>query len=100
MGFVYMMTNQHHSVIYTGSTADIVERTLSHKKGVHPDAFTLKYKCFKLVWYEEEQDMRSALDREYPMKRWRREWKENLISSVNPEWKDLSEGWHDAFDLQ
>ncbi len=100
MSYVYMMTNKRHTVLYIGSTIDIVERTLAHKKGLFERAFTLKYKCFKLVWYEEQQDQSAALDQEYRMKRWRREWKENLINTSNPEWKDLSVGWYEEQDLQ
>ncbi len=100
MRYVYIMTNKGNTVLYIGSTVDIVARTLEHKQGAYPDAFTRKYKCFKLVWYVEYQDHTEATDQEYRMKRWRRDWKEALINSVNPEWKDLSEGWHEEADLR
>ncbi len=100
MRYVYIMTNKVNTVLYIGSTSDIVARTLGHKKEVYPDAFTRRYRCFKLVWYEEYHDHTEAVDQEYRMKRWRRDWKEALINSVNPEWKDLSEGWYTEADMR
>ena len=100
MYYVYFMTNKRDTVIYTGSCDDLVIRTLGHKTGTFPDAFTLKYKCFKLVWYEEHEDLFAARRREYVLKRWRREWKEDLINTMNPEWRDLSDGWYGEEDLK
>jgi len=93
MFHVYFMTNAGNTVIYTGSTVDLRERVLGHKAGAYPDAFTLKYRCFKLVWYGEYSTLEEARANEYRIKRWRREWKERLINELNPEWNDLSEGW-------
>ena len=52
-----------------------------------------------LVWFEEVGSYSDALEKERQVKRWRRAWKEELINSVNPEWKDLSNGWYDASDF-
>ena len=100
MAYVYIMTNKRRTVLYIGSTPDIAGRTLEHKLGLYEKAFTLKYKCFLLVWYEEHEDLSTARDQEYRMKRWRRAWKEAAINALNPEWKDLSAGWYEAEDLQ
>ena len=65
-----------------------------HKTKEHP-GFTAKFNCNKLVYFEEFDDIEVAIKREKQLKRYRREWKENLINKINPEWKDLSEGWYD-----
>ena len=93
MAHVYIMTNAGATVLYTGSTIDLVARVLGHKSGVLSDAFTLKYKCFKLVWHEELASISDARQREYRIKRWRRDWKIRLIEELNPQWLDLSDGW-------
>ena len=99
MAYVYLMTNKGRTVLYTGATVDVEQRTLEHKKGIYERAFALKYKCFLLVWFEEVDSYSDALEKERQVKRWRRAWKEDLVNSVNPEWKDLSDGWYDASDL-
>ncbi len=93
MFYVYFMSNSGHGVIYTGSTVNLPDRVFAHKNGAFPDAFTLKYNCFLLVWYEEHISLAEARKREYLIKRWRRDWKERLINEMNPQWKDLSESW-------
>ncbi len=99
MAYVYILTNKRRTVLYTGATVDIEERTLEHKTGFYERAFTLKYRCFYLVWFEEVDDYGSALEKERQVKRWRKAWKHELVESVNPEWKDLSEGWYSSEDL-
>ena len=98
--WVYIMTNKRHTARYVGMTTDLDLRSLKHKNGVYENAFTKKYKCSKLVWYEEQSDLETALRQERRLKRWRREWKEQLINAMNPEWKDLSEERHDKRDLE
>ena len=55
------------------------------------DGFTKKYNLTRLVYFEETSDVQSAIEREKQLKNWHREWKMNLISRFNPDWKDLSE---------
>jgi putative endonuclease len=66
-----------------------------HKSGV-VDGFTKKYKCYRLVYYESFAYIREAIAREKELKTWRREKKNALIETMNPEWKDLSEGWYEV----
>lgn len=89
--FVYIITNKNNTVLYTGFTDDIERRVYEHREKIYK-GFTAKYNCFKLLYFEEFKDKDSALYREKQLKKYRREWKENLIYSVNPEWQDLYEG--------
>ncbi|MBP6390538.1 MAG: GIY-YIG nuclease family protein [Flavobacteriales bacterium] len=97
--WVYIMTNKRHNVLYVGVTSDLEGRVLEHKKGVHPTAFTLRYQCHELVWFQEFDDIEEAIAQEKRIKRWRRAWKDELIIKLNPEWKDLSDGWYNPRDL-
>ena len=97
--FVYMMTNQYRTVLYTGVTSDLEQRVFQHKTKEYL-GFTAKYNCDRLVYLEEFEEVEAAIKREKQLKRYRREWKENLINKINPEWKDLSEGWYDQKSIQ
>jgi putative endonuclease len=44
---------------------------------------------FILVWFECYDDIINAIAREKELKKWRRDWKINLIEKSNPEWVDL-----------
>ncbi|CAG0909156.1 unnamed protein product [Cyprideis torosa] len=89
--FVYMLTNRHHTVIYTGSTYLLSKRTQEHRDNRDTRAFTARYNCHKLVWYEVLPDLETALKREKQIKRYSRKLKEQMISEMNPEWLDLAE---------
>ena len=54
------------------------------------DGFTKKYEVHLLVWYDHTENIESAIQKEKQIKKWKREWKLNLIEQENPEWKDLS----------
>lgn len=88
--YVYILSNPHHTVFYTGFTDDLDRRVYEHKHQLLP-GFTKKYNCHQLLYYEEFLDAESALHREKQLKRYKKEWKENLINSINPEWRDLYE---------
>ena len=90
MFFVYILTNWDNKVYYTGFTDDLERRIYEHKHKLLP-GFTAKYNCNKLVYFEEFPDAADALHREKQIKRYKRSWKENLITSINPEWRDLYE---------
>ena len=85
------MTN-NSKTLYIGMTNNLERRVYEHKNSL-VKGFTSKYKITKLVYYEMTNDVNTALNREKQLKNWRREWKINLIESLNPEWKDLSEEW-------
>ena len=88
--FVYMMSNYTNSVLYIGVTNDLVRRTAEHKSHII-DGFTNKYNCNKLVYYEEFENISDAIQREKQLKRWHREWKNNIVATLNPQWSDLAE---------
>ena len=90
-GYIYFVTNKYNSVVYTGVTNSLVRRSAEH--GEHSGAeFTKKYNCDKLVYYEVFPDIEQAIAREKQLKHFKREWKDQLVNAVNPEWRDLSEG--------
>lgn len=85
---VYIMTNAHNTVLYTGVTNHLARRVYEHKNGLG-GIFTKKYNIVKLVYYEVTDDVNSALAREKQIKGGSRKKKESLIKSMNAEWKDL-----------
>ena len=74
--------------MYIGVTNDLIRRVYEHKMNLI-DGFTKKYNCHKLVWFQQTNDITSAIAQEKKMKKWKRKYKENLIRQMNPEWKDL-----------
>ena len=88
--FVYILTNKSDKVLYIGVTNDLERRVYEHKNKM-VDGFRKKYNLNKLVYFDPTTDVRTAVEREKQLKNWHRDWKINLISGFNPEWKDLSE---------
>ena len=74
--------------MYIGITNDLKRRVYEHKTGF-PDGFTKKYSVHKLVYFENCHDVYAAIEREKQLKSWRREKKNALVESVNPEWKEI-----------
>ena len=85
---VYIISNQHNNVLYIGITSNLVQRIYQHKEKFI-EGFSAKYNLTKLVYFEQFNDMEDAILREKELKRWRREWKDELIDKMNPSWKDL-----------
>jgi|SRR5690554_2039274 len=77
--FIYIMSNKPKGVIYIGVTDNIDERVKEHKLKVHQHSFTAKYNCDNLVYFEEYDNDKGALIRERRMKKWKRDWKIELI---------------------
>jgi len=90
--YVYILTNKNDKVMYVGVTNNLERRVYEHKAKMVL-GFTEKYNVNKLVYFEETNDVNVAISREKKIKKWRREKKNNLVVAVNPEWKDLSDGW-------
>ena len=82
------MSSCNDTTLYVGVTDNLEARVLEHRTG-HEQGFTHKYKCHKLVYFEEFSDVNQAIDREKQLKRWRREKKDYLIDLKNKERIDL-----------
>ena len=93
MYYVYILTNWDDSVIYIGVTGNLERRLYEHKNKL-ADGFTKKYNVNKLVYFESTSDVYSALSREKQLKKWTRVKKNQLVETLNPEWKDMSLSWN------
>ena len=91
--YIYILTNKHNTTFYIGITNYLLRRVKEHKQG-HSKSFTKKYNLMKLVYYELTNDITIAIKREKQLKRWRKQWKIDLIEQVNPNWEDL---YHDIY---
>ena len=87
--FVYILVSRSGNALYTGMTNDLRRRLGQHQQG-QTGAHTQKYRIRKLVYFEVHDDLETALLREKRIKRWHRQWKIDLIQSVNPSWRDLA----------
>jgi putative endonuclease len=90
-GFIYILTNDNNSVLYTGVTSNLKDRLIQHKNKKHSNSFTARYNLRKLIYYERLQTIGEAIKREKQIKGGSRRKKIDLINSMNPEWNDLSE---------
>ncbi len=88
-GYVYIMTNTHHNVLYVGVTSNLLRRVNQHKSHWYRKSFTDRYNVEKLVYYEVFDRIADAIMREKQIKKFRRDKKVALINAINSEWKDL-----------
>ncbi|MCL4365761.1 GIY-YIG nuclease family protein [Patescibacteria group bacterium] len=88
MFYIYIMASQKNGTLYIGVTSNLVQRVYQHKNGL-ADGFTKKYNVHLLVYYENIENVASAIQREKALKAWRRQWKIDLIEKSNPSWRDL-----------
>ncbi len=88
------MTNKPNGVLYIGVTDNIDERVKEHKLKIYQKSFTAKYNCDKLVYFEAFENGDKAVKREKQFKKWKRDWKIQLIEEMNPSWMDLSMNWN------
>jgi len=86
--YIYIITNDRNTVLYTGVTNDLVRRCHEHRMGLIP-GFSKKYNLKKLVYYELFDDINMSIIREKQLKGITREKKNALIDQFNPKWKDL-----------
>jgi putative endonuclease len=87
--YVYILASRKHGTLYVGITRDLIRRAWQHKQKV-VRGFTERYGVHKLVYFEIFEDPVSAIAREKQLKKWKREWKLQLIEKSNPAWADLS----------
>lgn len=86
--FVYILTNDRRTTLYTGVTNDLVRRIHQHKQKAIPD-FTSRYNLDRLVYYEDTNDVVAAITREKQIKAGSRRRKIDLVNRLNPDWRDL-----------
>jgi len=86
--YVYIITNISNTILYIGVTNNLERRMYEHKMKI-ADGYSKKYSLFKLVYYEENTNIESAIVREKQLKRWHRDWKYNLIKTKNPGFVDI-----------
>ena len=96
--YVYILTNRS-GTLYTGVTNNLMRRLTEHKRGVTP-GFATRYRIDRLVYFEETTDVHAALQREKQIKAWTRKKRIDLINSMNPTWRELSEDWFDSWTGQ
>jgi len=86
--YVYILASKKHGTLYIGVTNDLIKRIFEHKNDL-VEGFTKKYGVHQLVYFEQTSNINSAITREKQIKKWRRQWKIELIEENNPEWMDL-----------
>ncbi len=90
--YVYILSNKNRTVLYIGVTNDLERRMAEHKNGIG-SSFTKKYNAHELLFYEIHNDITQAITREKQLKEWKREWKMDLIKTMNIEMLDLAFDW-------
>ena len=88
------MSNKNRTTLYIGVTSDLECRVWEHKNG-EGSQFTKRYNLVDLLYFEVEDNIKHAIEREKQLKNWHREWKWNLVLKKNPELKDLAADWYD-----
>ena len=86
--YVYILASKRNGTLYIGVTSDLIKRIHEHKNNA-VESFTKKYNVHDLVYFEQTEDVESAIKREKQLKAWKRDWKLQLIENSNPGWKDL-----------
>lgn len=87
--YVYIMASGRNGTLYIGLTNDLGRRAHEHRSD-WAEGFTKKYGVKTLVYYEAFNDVYAAIHRETQLKKYKREWKLNLIEERNPDWLDLA----------
>lgn len=91
---VYILTNKRNGTLYIGMTNNLERRVFEHKNKLM-EGFTKKYELDKLVYFEVYQYADVAIRREKRLKKWKRQWKIDLIEEQNKDWNDLAKDWFD-----
>ncbi|MCH8104745.1 MAG: GIY-YIG nuclease family protein [Proteobacteria bacterium] len=86
--YTYILASKRNGTLYIGVTSDLIKRVWQHRNSL-VGSFTQKYGVHNLVYFEQHEDIESAIHREKRLKEWRRKWKLALIEKDNPGWKDL-----------
>ncbi|MFZ6035319.1 MAG: GIY-YIG nuclease family protein [Patescibacteria group bacterium] len=92
--FVYIITNYINSVFYVGITNNIQRRIFEHKSGITNNAFSKKFRLYKLIWFNQFNNPDEAILIEKRIKGWKRYKKIDLIKTKNPNFSDMSSTFH------
>lgn len=92
--YVYILTNRSQA-LYVGVTNNVMRRLEEHRAG-KAGSFTTRYRIDRLIYVESTKYVEGALNREKQIKAWNRQQKLELIATINPDWRDLSEDWRDT----
>jgi putative endonuclease len=87
--YVYILASRRNGTLYIGMTNNLPRRMWEHKEELVP-GFTKKYGVKTLVYCEIFNDVNDAIRWETRLKKYKREWKLNLIEQRNPDWLDLT----------
>ena len=87
-GWVYIMADVYRGTMYVGVTSDLAARISQHREGSGSE-FCARYELKKLVWAEQGDRIEDFIAQEKRIKRWRRQWKFELVERANPDWEDL-----------
>ena len=90
--YLYILTNKKNGTLYVGVTNNLERRMFEHKHKL-VEGFTKKYRLDRLIYFEVFQYVNDAIKREKNIKKWKRQWKINLIEEENPDWEDLAKDW-------
>ena len=90
--YLYILTNKKNGTLYVGVTNNLERRMFEHKHKL-VEGFTKKYGLNRLIYFEVFQYVNDAIKREKNIKKWKRQWKFNLIEKENPDWEDLAKDW-------
>ena len=91
--YVYILTNKRNGTLYIGMSNNLERRIFEHKHKM-TEGFTKRYGLNKLIYFETYQYVNDAILREKRLKKWKRQWKIDLIEKENPNWNDLAHDWY------
>ena len=87
--YIYILASKRNGTLYIGVTNNLFRRSFQHKLKENPKSFTARYNVTRLVYFETYGYIQDAIQREKQMKKWKRQWKIELIEKENPTWRDL-----------
>ena len=96
--YVYILSSKKNGTLYIGVTSNLLKRVYEHKNNL-VDGFTKKYHVHQLVYYEKTNEINTAIAREKQIKKWKRQWKIELIEKFNPDWQDFYYDFLDKYEF-
>ena len=88
--YIYILASRRHGTLYIGVTNSLQKRLEEHRTG-KGSSFVKAFGIRRLVYVESYERADEAIAREKQLKRWKRDWKIELIERENLEWRDLSD---------